>query len=152
MAAKNSTSHRSQVPQSTYGGIIRPPLNNNHEQLNVSSLSSIMNGTPRQTREHDSILNDSMTTPPSHKSSMAMVTDHNGDMTEKRRSNVSRSELSFSGSDVYQMSLLTSRLADKEKRIEEYKDNIASLNASYDVLKDSINCEQQKLTGAQTKN
>jgi len=44
-------------------------------------------------------------------------------MMDKKRSSLSRSELSFTaGSDVYQMSLLTSKLADKEKRIEENKD------------------------------
>ena len=56
-------------------------------------------------------------------------------MTEKRAGNVSRSELSFSGSDAYQMSLLTSKLADKEKRIEEYKDHVAAFNAHHDALK-----------------
>lgn len=33
------------------------------------------------------------------------------------------------------MSMLTSKLADKEKRIEENKDQIASYNNSYEVIK-----------------
>ncbi len=70
-------------------------------------------------------------------------------MTGKQRAgDVSRSELSFSGSDAYQMSLLTSKLADKEKRIEEYKDHIASFNAQYDLLASKIDSEQGKLTVA----
>ena len=39
------------------------------------------------------------------------------------------------------MSQLTSKIADKEKRIEEYKEHIATYNASYDILKDKINGE-----------
>ena len=86
----------------------------------------------RQQRSDLLNLNDSMTTPPSRKSSF---NPHNGtqsplmgQMTGKRsqirNSASSRSEHSFSGSDVFAMSLLTSKLADKEKRIEEYKDHI----------------------------
>ena len=40
-----------------------------HEQMSMSSFSSIYQGTVPGMREHDSILNDSMTTPPSRKSS-----------------------------------------------------------------------------------
>ena len=43
MAAKNTAN------QPNYSGMIRPPQNN-HQSINMSSLSSIMNGTPRQTR------------------------------------------------------------------------------------------------------
>ena len=46
-----------------------------HDQMSCSSLSSIVQGTPRHTRDHDSILNDSMHTPPSRKSSIAMPID-----------------------------------------------------------------------------
>lgn len=67
-------------------------------------------------------------------------------------SSLSRSDQSFSGSDAFQMSLLTSKLADKEKRIEEYKELINGSNASYEVLKVQINQEQGKLTDAQHKN
>ena len=50
------------------------------------------------------------------------------------------------------MSHLTNKIADKEKRIEEYKDQIAHSNASYDILKDQISIDQTKLTSAQEKN
>ena len=46
-----------------------------HDQMSCSSLSSIVQGTPRHTRDHDSILNDSMHTPPSRKSSIAPSMD-----------------------------------------------------------------------------
>ena len=46
------------------------------------------------------------------------------------------------------MSLLTSKLADKEKRIEEYKEQICYLNASNDRLKDQITLGQENLTNA----
>lgn len=46
------------------------------------------------------------------------------------------------------MSLLTSKLADKEKRIEEYKEQISYLNASNDRLKDQITLGQENLTNA----
>ena len=118
-----------------------------HEHYSMSSLSSIMHGTPRHTN-HDSILNDSMTTPPSRKSSIHYQpgehrnTQHEregsifnyqqsplpGDFTEKRiigsvRASSSRLDNSFvSGSEDFKMSLLTSKLADKEKRIEEYRE------------------------------
>jgi len=50
------------------------------------------------------------------------------------------------------MSLLTSKLADKEKRIEEYKEQISYLNASNDRLKDQITLGQENLTNALDKN
>lgn len=112
-----------------------------HEQMSMSSFSSIYQGTVPGMREHDSLLNDSMATP-SRKSSrderdgyidaQASPLPH---MMDKKRSSLSRSELSFCNSDTYQMSRLTSQLADKEKRIEEYRDHIARFNASHDILK-----------------
>ena len=50
------------------------------------------------------------------------------------------------------MSLLTNRLADKEKKIEEYKADISTLNSSYETLKHQIGKEQQKLAAAQDEN
>ena len=68
-----------------------------------------------------------------------------GEFTEKKFGQNMRhsqaSNQSFSGSDAYQMSLLTSKLADKEKRIEECKDQIITINASHDKLKEQINVE-----------
>lgn len=74
-----------------------------HEQMSVSSFSSFYQGTVPQLREQDSILNDSMTTPPSRKSSRdagdgfidAQISPL-PEMIDKKRSSVSRSELSFS--------------------------------------------------------
>ena len=63
-----------------------------------------------------------------------------GELTEMKRNQIrnaySRSEHSFNGSDAFQMSQLTSKIADKEKRIEEYKEHIATYNTSYDMLKE----------------
>ena len=50
------------------------------------------------------------------------------------------------------MSLLTSKLADKEKRIEEYKEQVCLLNVSNDRLKDLITLGQENLTNAQERN
>ena len=52
------------------------------------------------------------------------------------RSNYSRqSDQSFSISQVeYQLTHMTSKLADKEKRIEEYKDEIAKCNSQFETL------------------
>ena len=50
------------------------------------------------------------------------------------------------------MSLLTSKLANKEKRIEEYKEQVCLLNASNDRLKDLITLGQENLTNAQERN
>ena len=46
------------------------------------------------------------------------------------------------------MSMLTSKLADKEKRIEENKDQIASYNNSYEVIKRQISRDQERLASA----
>ena len=59
-------------------------------------------------RDHDSILNDSLATPPSRKSSRDNADGYIDaqasplpDMMDKKRSSLSRSELSFTNSDTY---------------------------------------------------
>ena len=47
---------------------------------------------------------------------------------------------------------MTSKLADKEKRVEEYKDEIAKSNSSFEILNKIINTEQVYLNDAQAKN
>ena len=47
---------------------------------------------------------------------------------------------------------MTSKLADKEKRVEEYKDEIAKSNNSFEILNKIINTEQVYLNDAQAKN
>lgn len=47
---------------------------------------------------------------------------------------------------------MTSKLADKEKRVEEYKDEIAKSNSSFEILNKIIHTEQVYLNDAQAKN
>ena len=86
-----------------------------------------------------------MATPPSRKGSLTQ--DPQQDQASPppggttKRGSICQSELSFAGSDNYQMSLLTSKLADKEKRVEEYKEQITLINSSYEGLKTQITVE-----------